>query len=156
MLINVPWNFNILSDLRQLQVSYSLSVDLLKQCSVCLNTQTQQHLLSQWHEFGVGLIVCLINDREGECLGKLFYYLLFLELCVLMLVAQKLHTLPFNSFACSIPLPPAVLLIGLFLIFTRSSIGQRYPRRRSLWCYLLCLLFSISAAGLIVSVHHMV
>ncbi|KTF88527.1 hypothetical protein cypCar_00004533 [Cyprinus carpio] len=30
-----------------------------------------------------------------------------------------------------------------------SSIGQRYPRRRSLWCYLLCLLFSISAAGLI-------
>ncbi|MCI4390740.1 hypothetical protein PGIGA_G00126240 [Pangasianodon gigas] len=30
-----------------------------------------------------------------------------------------------------------------------SSIGQTYPRRRSLWCFLLCLLFSISAAGLI-------
>uniref|UniRef100_A0A3Q2CTB5 Phosphatidylinositol-4,5-bisphosphate 4-phosphatase n=1 Tax=Cyprinodon variegatus TaxID=28743 RepID=A0A3Q2CTB5_CYPVA len=30
----------------------------------------------------------------------------------------------------------------------RSSIGQRYPRRRSLWCFLLCLLFSISTAGL--------
>ncbi|KAG5265304.1 hypothetical protein AALO_G00240770 [Alosa alosa] len=30
-----------------------------------------------------------------------------------------------------------------------SSIGQRYPRRRSLWCFLLCLLFSISTAGLI-------
>ncbi|KAF0046696.1 hypothetical protein F2P81_000329 [Scophthalmus maximus] len=29
-----------------------------------------------------------------------------------------------------------------------SSIGQRYPRRRSLWCFLLCLLFSISTAGL--------
>uniref|UniRef100_A0A674NN14 Phosphatidylinositol-4,5-bisphosphate 4-phosphatase n=1 Tax=Takifugu rubripes TaxID=31033 RepID=A0A674NN14_TAKRU len=28
-----------------------------------------------------------------------------------------------------------------------SSIGQRYPRRRSLWCFLLCLLFSISSAG---------
>ncbi|XP_071347692.1 type I phosphatidylinositol 4,5-bisphosphate 4-phosphatase-A isoform X1 [Trachinotus anak] len=31
-----------------------------------------------------------------------------------------------------------------------SSIGQRYPRRRSLWCFLLCLLFSISTAGLII------
>nr|XP_023857839.1 type I phosphatidylinositol 4,5-bisphosphate 4-phosphatase-A [Salvelinus alpinus] len=30
-----------------------------------------------------------------------------------------------------------------------SSIGQRYPRRRSLWCVLLCLLFSISTAGLV-------
>uniref|UniRef100_A0A3Q2Z090 Phosphatidylinositol-4,5-bisphosphate 4-phosphatase n=2 Tax=Hippocampus comes TaxID=109280 RepID=A0A3Q2Z090_HIPCM len=30
-----------------------------------------------------------------------------------------------------------------------SSIGQRYPRRRSLWCFLLCLLFCISTAGLI-------
>ncbi|XP_035644533.1 type I phosphatidylinositol 4,5-bisphosphate 4-phosphatase-A isoform X2 [Oncorhynchus keta] len=30
-----------------------------------------------------------------------------------------------------------------------SSIGQRYPRRRSLWCFLLCLLFSISTAGLV-------
>ncbi|XP_047444681.1 type I phosphatidylinositol 4,5-bisphosphate 4-phosphatase-A isoform X2 [Mugil cephalus] len=29
-----------------------------------------------------------------------------------------------------------------------SSIGQRYPRRRSLWCFLLCLLFSVSTAGL--------
>ncbi|KAI4809552.1 type I phosphatidylinositol 4,5-bisphosphate 4-phosphatase-A [Pseudochaenichthys georgianus] len=29
-----------------------------------------------------------------------------------------------------------------------SSIGQRYPRRRSLWCFLLCLLFSIATAGL--------
>ncbi|XP_059914239.1 type I phosphatidylinositol 4,5-bisphosphate 4-phosphatase-A [Gadus macrocephalus] len=29
-----------------------------------------------------------------------------------------------------------------------SSIGQRYPRRRSLWCFLLCLLFSIASAGL--------
>ncbi len=50
---------------------------------------------------------------------------------------------------------PTIPLIGLFLIsfLTRSSIGQRYPRRRSLWCYLLCLLFSIAAAGLIVSVH---
>ncbi|CAG14482.1 unnamed protein product, partial [Tetraodon nigroviridis] len=32
-----------------------------------------------------------------------------------------------------------------------SSIGQRYPRRRSLWCFLLCLLFSVSSAGLMVS-----
>ncbi|XP_023646879.2 type I phosphatidylinositol 4,5-bisphosphate 4-phosphatase-A isoform X2 [Paramormyrops kingsleyae] len=31
-----------------------------------------------------------------------------------------------------------------------SSIGQRYPRRRSFWCFLLCLLFSIAAAGLVV------
>ncbi|XP_041697202.1 type I phosphatidylinositol 4,5-bisphosphate 4-phosphatase-A-like [Coregonus clupeaformis] len=30
-----------------------------------------------------------------------------------------------------------------------SSIGQRYPQRRSLWCFLLCLLFSISTAGLV-------
>ncbi|AWP03651.1 Hypothetical protein SMAX5B_007171 [Scophthalmus maximus] len=33
-----------------------------------------------------------------------------------------------------------------------SSIGQRYPRRRSLWCFLLCLLFSISTAGLMSNV----
>ncbi|XP_076145593.1 type I phosphatidylinositol 4,5-bisphosphate 4-phosphatase-B [Alosa pseudoharengus] len=30
-----------------------------------------------------------------------------------------------------------------------SSIGQRYPRRQSLWCFLLCLIFIIATAGLI-------
>ncbi|XP_030631879.1 type I phosphatidylinositol 4,5-bisphosphate 4-phosphatase-B [Chanos chanos] len=30
-----------------------------------------------------------------------------------------------------------------------SSIGQRYPRRRSLLCFLLCLIFTIATAGLI-------
>ncbi|XP_023670474.1 type I phosphatidylinositol 4,5-bisphosphate 4-phosphatase-A-like [Paramormyrops kingsleyae] len=30
-----------------------------------------------------------------------------------------------------------------------SSIGRRYPRRRSLWCFLLCLLFSVLTAGLV-------
>lgn len=40
---------------------------------------------------------------------------------------------------------------SLRLPLCSSSIGQRYPRRRSLWCFLLCLLFSISTAGLMVS-----
>ncbi|CAB1317089.1 unnamed protein product, partial [Coregonus sp. 'balchen'] len=30
-----------------------------------------------------------------------------------------------------------------------SNTFLRYPRRRSLWCFLLCLLFSLSAAGLV-------
>ncbi|XP_077061343.1 type I phosphatidylinositol 4,5-bisphosphate 4-phosphatase-B isoform X1 [Siphateles boraxobius] len=30
-----------------------------------------------------------------------------------------------------------------------SSIGQRYPRKRSLRCFILCLIFSITTAGLI-------
>ncbi|KPP78548.1 type 1 phosphatidylinositol 4,5-bisphosphate 4-phosphatase-like [Scleropages formosus] len=37
----------------------------------------------------------------------------------------------------------------LVLCLRSSSIGKRYPRRRSLWCFLLCLLFSIATAGLI-------
>lgn len=47
--------------------------------------------------------------------------------------------------------PSAFNTLTLNLSCCRSSIGQTYPRRRSLWCFLLCLLFSISAAGLIVS-----
>lgn len=34
-----------------------------------------------------------------------------------------------------------------------SSIGQRYPRKRSLKCFMLCLIFIITTAGLIVRIN---
>lgn len=49
--------------------------------------------------------------------------------------------------------PPRFDAFTLSVFCCSSSIGQTYPRRRSLWCFILCLLFSISAAGLIVSVN---
>ncbi|KAL4657254.1 type I phosphatidylinositol 4,5-bisphosphate 4-phosphatase-A [Arapaima gigas] len=47
--------------------------------------------------------------------------------------------------------PCKVVLCSVSVVFWSgsSSIGRRYPRRRSIWCFLLCLLFSIATAGLI-------